>query len=317
MVNSGFQTQVQYGPAPGVEGDFASTNPRAVVLAGPGGLIAGPQGLTVGRFAWCSFAFIDGDGAPAAANNFGSGAVFGFVHREQQALITAYLGYYAQVIPAGMPVTLFDAGDFWVRNAGAAQANPGMKAYASYADGSITFAATGAPATASGSASSIAASTFSVTGIVSGDTLTVSVVGSGTVVPGATISGTGVASGTQIVSQISGTTGGIGVYTLSIANQTATASETISGTYGTLTVGGTVAGVWGVGATISGTNVVAGTAITALGTGTGAGGTYIVNNNTVVASTAITAGLNIETKWYARSTGAPGELVKMSSNPQG
>jgi hypothetical protein len=42
-----------------------------------------------------------------------------------------------------------------------------------------------------------------------------------------------------------------------------------------------------------------------------------VDNNTVVASTAITAGLSVETKYFARSSGLPGELVKISSNPYG
>jgi hypothetical protein len=191
-----------------------------------------------------------------------------------------------------------------------------MKAYANFADGKFTAAATGAPSGASGSASSIAASTFSVTGLIADNVLTVSAVGSGTVVPGGTISGTSVASGTQIISQLSGTTGGIGTYAVSIPEQTV-ASTTISGTYGTLTVGGTVAGVFGVGQTLSGTNVVAGTAITALGTGTGGAGTYIVNNNTVVASTAITGATNVETKFVVRSSALPGELMKISSWLQG
>ena len=46
-------------------------------------------------------------------------------------------------------------------------------------------------------------------------------------------------------------------------------------------------------------------------------GTMVVNNNTVVSSTTITASLAVETKWYARSSGLPGEAVKMSSVPLG
>jgi len=61
----------------------------------------------------------------------------------------------------------------------------------------------------------------------------------GTIYPGTTISGTGVATGTQIVSQVSGTAGAAGTYLVSIPEQTVSAT-TISGTYGTLTVGGTV-----------------------------------------------------------------------------
>src|ERR1044072_5841847 len=214
-----FQTQVYYNQAPAVEGDFASTNPRATVLAGPGGIVAGSS-FIVGRAIWLTSTFIDADGAPAVANSFGSGAIAGIAHREQQGLIQVYLQEASMLVPAGFPVTVFDAGDFWVMNNGSTQALTGMKAYANFADGKFTAAATGSPSGASGSASSIAASTFSVTGSIAGNVLTVTAVGSGTVVPGGTISGTGVATGTQVVSQLSGTPGGIGTYAVSIPEQT-------------------------------------------------------------------------------------------------
>ena len=41
MSRGNFQNQVYTQPAIGVEGDFASANPRNVVLAGPGGLNGG------------------------------------------------------------------------------------------------------------------------------------------------------------------------------------------------------------------------------------------------------------------------------------
>lgn len=313
---SGFQTQVAYQPAPAVEGDFASTNPRATVLAGPGGLIAGAAGLIVGRFAWATDYYVDGDGAPAVANNNGSGSVTGFVGRAgQQALIENYLQESSLTIPGGFPVTLYSEGDFWVLNTGATAATPGMKAYANFADGKATFAATGAASSASVTAS-IAASTFSVTGSIAGNVLTVTAVGSGTVVPGGTISGTGVASGTKVVAQLSGTTGGVGTYAVDIPDQDV-ASTTISGTYGTMTVTAVGSGTLGVGDVLSGSGVATGTAITALGTGAGGTGTYIVNNNTVVSSTTITAAVNVETAWYARSYGAANQLVKISKWPQG
>jgi hypothetical protein len=312
----GFQTQVNAAQAPAVEGDFASGNMNQyAALAGPGGLVAGDLGLTVGRFAWTTDEFVDADGAPSVANNFGSGPVAGFVHRGQQGLITTYLQEAGMAIPAGFQCNVMNSGDFWVKNNGATQALPGQKAYANYADGKASFAASGAPGTASGSASSIAAATSSFTASIADDVLDVTAVASGTIVPGTTISGTGVASGTKIVDQLSGAPGGIGTYAVSIPEQTV-ASETISGTYGVLTVGGTVTGVFGAGDTISGTNVVAGTSITQQLTGTtGGAGTYAVDNNTVVSSTAITAGTSIETKWICRSSGLPGELVKISSIP--
>lgn len=311
----GFQTQVNVQPAPAVEGDFCDANPRYTVDAGPGGLVAGASGVTVGRFAWTSVSSIDPDNAPTIVNNFGVGPVAGFVHREQQALITQYLAGASMLVPQGYQVTLHSGGGFWVKNKGSGYAQPNMKAYANFVDGSVSFAAAGAPPTAVVTGS-VAASTFAVTGSITGNVMTVTNVTSGTVVPGATISGTGVASGTQVVSQLSGTPGGNGTYAVSIAEQAA-ASTTINGTYGTMTVTGVTSGALVVGGTISGTNVVAGTQITAFGTGAGGNGTYIVNNNTVVASTTITEATAVETKWIAMSGGASGELVKISDKPLG
>jgi len=311
-----FQTFVGTQPAPAVEGDYASINLMNTVDAGPGGLVAGASGVTVGRFAWISQTAIDPNNAATIANNFGSGSVTGFVPRRQQALITTYLADSGMTVPQGFPVTLHSSGDFWVKNAGSTAAQVGQKAYANLLTGAVTFAATGSASTASGSTSTVAASTFSVTGSISGNVLTVSAVSSGTVQPGSTISGTGIASGTQIVSQLSGTTGGVGTYAVSITEQTV-ASTTVSGTYGTLTVGGTVSGTFAVGGLLSGTGVAANTFITGLISGAGGAGTYVVNNNTVVSSTAISATTNVETKWFATSAGAAGELVKMSSHALG
>jgi len=74
-----FQKSVGTQPAPAVAGDFASANPRLSALAGPGGFIAGPNGLVVGRFAWQSMNVVDSNDAPAQVNNTGSGIVTGFV----------------------------------------------------------------------------------------------------------------------------------------------------------------------------------------------------------------------------------------------
>jgi hypothetical protein len=320
--SQGFQTQAYYNPAPGVEGDFASTNPRATVLAGPGGLIAGDNGLVVGRFAWTTDEFVDADGAPAVANNYGAGPVAGFVHREQQGLITVYLEEATMLVPKGFPVTVFDGGDFWVKNNGSAQALPGMKAYANFADGTATFAASGAASGGTSSASTIAAETSSSTGSISGNVLTVTAVASGTIYPGTVISGTNVATGTQIVEQLlpletGEAVGGIGRYSVSIPEQTV-ASTAISGGYGLLTVGGTLTGSFGPGDTLSGTGVTAGTTIWQQLTGTtGGAGTYVVSPSQTVSSGAINSATNVETKWVCRSSGLPGEIVKISSWPQG
>lgn len=314
---SNFQAQVNGVQAPGIAGEFCSTNPRYSVLAGPGGLVAGSApgfaGAVVARFAWLSFNVIDGDNAPAQVNNFGSGQPAGFIHREQQGLITAYLGESSLVVPTGFPITVMDAGEFWMKNDGATTAVPGMKAYANFADGKVTFAAAGAPAGATASSYTISAATFSVTGSVAGDQLTVTAVGSGSVYNGAIISGTGIATGTQIVGQVSGTPNGVGVYVLSISDQTA-ASTTVSGTYGLLTLTTVATGNFGVGDSLSGTGVTAGTTIGQFITGTGGtGSTAAVNFTQTASSGTLTGATNYETKWICRSTGLAGEIVKTST----
>lgn len=319
-----FQNQVNTIQAPAVEGDFASANPRQTVLAGESALRCGDGvdvaggalvgGIIVGRFGWLSYASgADSDEAPATVNTFGAGLPNGLVHRLQVGLITRYLASASMVLLKGQQTVLFNSVDMWVKNRGATFAQVGMKAFANFADGSCYFAAAGAtPPGGSGSASSIAAATSSFTGSISDNVLTVTGGITGTIYPGTTISGSGVATGTKILAQLSGTAGGVGTYSVSIPEQSV-ASTAISGTYGVLTVGGTVVTGFAANQTISGTNVVAGTLIWSQLTGSaGAAGTYVVDNNTVVGSTAITAQASIETKWIARSAGAANELIKIS-----
>jgi hypothetical protein len=143
-----FPSAVSAIPAPGVEGGFASANLRQSVTAGPGGLVAGSTsaaipGVLVGRFAWAA-APNDRDGTPATVTNAGTGPVTGFVHNEQQGLITPYLGESAMLVPPGREITLMKSGEFWVINRGTAAATVGQKAFASTTDGSVSFAAAGA-----------------------------------------------------------------------------------------------------------------------------------------------------------------------------
>jgi hypothetical protein len=234
----------------------------------------------------------------------------------QQGLITTFLADASMVVPSGFAVTLFSGGDFWVKNDGATQALPGQKAYANYADGRVTFAATGTPSTSSVTAALAAAAATVVTGSIADDVLTVTAVTSGTLAVGATLSGTGVATGTQIVNQVSGAAGGIGVYTVSIPEQVV-ASTAITAVYGVLTVSAVASGALQVGDILTGGTIAAGTVITALGTGTGGVGTYFTNTSTASVSGAVTATNNIETKFIAMSAGAMGELVKISSQALG
>lgn len=315
----GFQQQVGSQSAPAVAGDFASLNPYFTFDAGPGGLVAGAGGVSVGRFAW-AYPPVDQDGGPTTVLNAGASSVSGFVHREQQGLIVTYLANAGMVIQQGFGMTLMTGGDFWVVNSGSTQALPGQKAYAAFATGLVNFAATGSPSSiATSTSSTIVASTAQVTGSILGDLLTVTAVGAGPLVSGATLSGTGgggVASGTKVVSQVSGTIGGVGTYLVSIPEQTVT-STTINATFGTLTVGGSVTGSFGVGQTVTGTGVTTGTKITQLGTGTGGAGTYYVDPTQAMSASAVAGTGNVETKWYAMSSGLPGELVKISDHPPG
>lgn len=314
-MSGGFQQQVYNQPAQAVAGDFASVNPFFTLKAGPGGLVAGPAGVTIGRFAW-TVPPVDPNGSNQIAQNFGVGAVAGFVCRAQQGLNTVFLSDAGMTILKGLMVTLFTGGDFWVVNDGAAEATPGMKAYADFSTGKVSFAATGSPAQVASVTGAIAASTASVTGSISGDVLTVTAVGSGVIVPGGTLSGTGVASGTKVIAQLTGAAGGIGTYSVNINEQTV-ASTTITETYGTLTVSAVGSGTLAVGSVLTGSGVTSGTNITALGTGTGGTGTYVVDPTQTAGSTTITAVGTVETKWVAFSSGLAGELVAISSQPAG
>lgn len=315
-MSGSFQTFTNVLQAPGIAGDFASANPRATALSsqqyGNAGFVAGPNGLTIGLFAW-----LDPE-TYRVASNAGAGAPNGFVHRAQEALITTYLNAFGLTIPAGMMVgNIFDEGDFFVVNNGLIQATPGMKAYANNGTGQASFAATGNPTTGGTStASTIAAATGSSAGsTITDDVFTTGGSVTGTMVPGGVLSGTGVAAGTVIVSQLSGTTGGAGTYLVAPGDQTV-ASTTISETYGLLTIGGTVVSGFAVGQALVGTNVTTGSTITGLGTGTGGAGTYYTQTQTA-ASGSISTYTNTETGWYCRSTGQPGDVVKISSRSMG
>jgi hypothetical protein len=145
-----FQTAVSTQPRPAVAGDFCDANPRSSVQAGQGfgpgysGLRAGANGVTIGAFAWWDTSTsVDPSTGPIFVNNAGAGQPTGFVHREQQGLITTYLSEAGMVIPAGMPVVLMDTGGYWMTNAGAGAATIGMKAFASLTTGAVSFAAAG------------------------------------------------------------------------------------------------------------------------------------------------------------------------------
>ena len=129
-----FQRQVNANQAPAVAGDSASLNPRATFLAGEGTLVTGATGATVAAFAWAT--------AAGLVSNAGAGAPSGFVGRENQAMVVAYLAEGSNLIPQGQPITLYTSGDFWAVSNTAATI--GQKVFASLTTGSISTGAAGA-----------------------------------------------------------------------------------------------------------------------------------------------------------------------------
>jgi hypothetical protein len=314
-----FQQNTNVTQAPAQAGDFASRNVRHSALVTEGGYTAGPGGLTIGLFAWAD------PSTGLTLSNSGLGAPTGFVHREEQALITAFLGQAGYVIPAGFGVGgLFDSGDCWVKNAGTGAVIPGMKAYANNTTGAVTFGSAGAPPSDFSMTASIAALPGSATtSTISDNVFTVQTLASGSFYPGSVLSGTGVAAGTVITKQLTGTAGGsTGATYLVNPGSQAVASTTITGAAGLMTVTAATTGTVHIGDVLvagggGGSNTVAGTTVTALGTGTGGTGTYVVNNNTVVTSGVIAGTGGTETKWFAFSRAATLELVMITSTPPG
>lgn len=138
----GFQQSVNRQPAPAIEGDFASADPRASMLAGEGILIAGAAGLIVGRFG-----FARNDNGKVDNADPGVPYRIGFVHRDQPVLITGWLAGQGMTVQPGLEVTLHDAGAFWARfPLGAAMSSNAapIKVFASLTDGTARAGAPGA-----------------------------------------------------------------------------------------------------------------------------------------------------------------------------
>lgn len=290
---TGFPSIVNLQMPPAVAGEFASMNPRASVLAGSGALKAAlAVAVICGNFAWAA-----SDGVAYGSN--ANGGVVGFVANDNQTVITDFLGQSRLSVQAGFPVTLFSRGDFWALVNGAGNLGAVALGDAIYADRD-----TGAPTTY--------AAAFQGTGTIdngagaSGTVLTITAVRNGVLRIGDVLTGTGVTPATTVTVQVSGTPGGIGVYTVDTAQDdnpaggaissvaqnattgftaasasavdpTAVTCSLAAGT-GVLTVGAVTGPPIQVGANVSGTGVPANLFITAQLTGTaGQTGTYKVN----------------------------------------
>lgn len=176
----GFQTTVVRMPAPGVPGDFAGANIRANVIGGPGQYVATPAGVLIGAGAYADPA------TGQASNYYRQNAFQGFVHREGQSIITAYLGIASQTIPGGDAVTVMNFGEFW--GLFSAGVTAGQYVYADPVSGALSGGSSGA---------SVTASNTSVT-TSGGNTLTLVGTTTGTVAIGQIVVAAGLPNGTYI-----------------------------------------------------------------------------------------------------------------------
>ena len=91
----------------------------------------------------------------------------------------------------------------------------------------------------------------------------------------------------QVLVQLTGTPGGAGVYTMAFAHGIIP-SETMTESYGVLTVGSVTSGAVGVGEEVTGAGVLPVTGIDSNLSGSGAGSTWVVNNAHAVAGENMT-----------------------------
>lgn len=189
-----------------------------------------------------------------------------------------------QALSGSLSVTV----DGVVRNAGGINLS-GASSF-SAAAGIIQTALNAATPAGTQLTGSIAYSSASFTGSISGSVLTVSTVASGTLAIGATM-GTagGVAAGTIIQGQLSGTPGGAGTYAVS-NSQAVAAQAGLTAAYSTLTATAITSGTLAPGQTVAGSGVGASDIITQQLSGTaGSVGTYALTGTGAVVSEPLTA----------------------------
>ncbi len=212
-----FQKIVNFFLAKYLPGELVSTNPRTFAVGGVDRPYLSPStGVTVGSFVSYDPATGNVSQNPSTYSNIG------VVVRTWLAAIQDYLGEASYVVPAGLPLNIMTKGDI------ASQTFAGATAGAStvYAENT-----TGLPTSGN----------TSVTGSITGTTLTVTAVGAGALVVGGALAGTGVAAGTTILSQSSGTDGGIGTYQVSISQTVASGTLTQPATQTSWVAQGSVA----------------------------------------------------------------------------
>lgn len=235
---SGFQQFVQQQPAPAVEGDFASSNPRSSVPPVVGGAfkVAAGQSVRVGYFAWAAVTGLVYSSAAGA----GAGATLAFVARtpnEPSVVITAFLGESRMTLEAGMPCTLMNTGDYWVNAAGVV---PGGIIYADPATGQPLLVDGGGANPDTGyraaSVSKVNGVTAAAGASIAANTgiLTLGAPASGVYEVGQRVTGVGVAPNTYITAQLTGAAGLAGTYATNSTNRAAVAAFLATMVQGTL-----------------------------------------------------------------------------------
>ena len=217
----GFQKQVNNQPAPGVEGSFASANPRATYVTGPGGLISGAA-VVVGRFGWAT---PKADGTEGEVVNSNAALVAagasrvpsGFVGNEQQAMSLTFLAEFGMTMLAGQAMEMFTRGDFWMKFGSAVARD--QKVFANLLDGSAVAAATGTVPAPNSFTASFATNQMTVT---AAPALPLKI--------GQSITGATIPANTFITAFGTGT-GGTGTYTLSTSPGTIAAQATVGSDY--------------------------------------------------------------------------------------
>lgn len=210
-----FQTSVASQQSPGIEGGFYGANVHYTVTNPDEGMwVAGPAGVTIGQFAWANTA----NGQVSSVHPGVITARYGFVHRDQPAVIAGLLVGTSFTVVAGQGIDILEDGPVWARFA--AGAVIGQKVYMAYADGSVVSAATATPATVTRSVTTTSGSnTISYTG--------------GAIAPGQPVSGTGILTNSIVgtVNAVAGTATLVLSTTGGVAN--ASASGTVTGTFTT------------------------------------------------------------------------------------
>jgi len=188
---SDFQTFVNNALPIAVEGDFADANPRNALS---GQSAPAPRQVSVSRFAWLN----EATGVMYGSYEGEASMKMLFVRNDRQSALVDFIASNTLKYPVGLTATGFtDAAIYAKVSAAAATATVGQKVFANYVDGSFYFAATGT-----------STQTASVTGsIATTGVLTVTAVASGSLNVGDVLT-----AGGAILSQLSGTPGGVGTY---------------------------------------------------------------------------------------------------------